>query len=234
MRIYLIISIVFLSLNSYSQTKNFIDQPYLETTASIDTLITPDEIYLAIIIDENDTRGRTSVEVLEARMNAKLIGLGIDTKTQLTVSDISSNFQKYFLRGTSVEKSKEYELLVHDAKMAGKVIIELESIEISNVSINKLDYSKMDELKLVLLQNVVKKAKVQAENLLKPLNQELGKAIYISHDDLRISSLLGNLPGVQNNSKFSVGLSYNESDPIDIEFDKIEIYSSATVKFAIE
>lgn len=33
---------------SNGQTKNFIDQPYVETTAKVDTLIKPDVIYLDI------------------------------------------------------------------------------------------------------------------------------------------------------------------------------------------
>ena len=72
--------LVLLTLQSYSQTKNFIDQPYLETTSVVDTLVVPDRIYLSILITEADTKGKISVEELENRMNTKLITLGIDTK----------------------------------------------------------------------------------------------------------------------------------------------------------
>ncbi|MEX0272764.1 MAG: SIMPL domain-containing protein, partial [Flavobacteriaceae bacterium] len=47
------------------QTKNFIDQPYLETSARVDTLVTPDIIYLHILIREQDEKGRVSVEEME-------------------------------------------------------------------------------------------------------------------------------------------------------------------------
>jgi len=47
---------------SNGQTKNFIDQPYLETTAKVDTLIKPDIIYLGILIREKDERNKISVE----------------------------------------------------------------------------------------------------------------------------------------------------------------------------
>ena len=39
---------------AFSQTKNFIDQPYLETSAEADTLVIPDRIYLKITISENE------------------------------------------------------------------------------------------------------------------------------------------------------------------------------------
>ena len=116
----LLFIIALLSLQGYSQEKNFIDQPYLETTAIVDTLVVPDRIYLSILITEKDTRGRTSVEELENRMNTKLIGLGIDTKKQLTLSDVTSNFKKYFLKGTDVLKNKAYTLLVYDAERTTK------------------------------------------------------------------------------------------------------------------
>ena len=130
-------------INSNSQEKNFIDQPYIETTATVDTLIVPDRIYLSILITEKDTKGRTSVEELENRMNAKLLGLGIDTNKQLVLSDVTSNFKKYFLKGTDVLKNKAYTLVVNDAATAGKVIVGLESIKISNIHLEKTDFGKL-------------------------------------------------------------------------------------------
>jgi len=37
---------------SLAQTKNFIDQPYIEVFGYADTLVTPNLIYIKIIIDE--------------------------------------------------------------------------------------------------------------------------------------------------------------------------------------
>tara|TARA_B100000787_G_scaffold164333_1_gene146921 strand:- start:56 stop:763 length:708 start_codon:yes stop_codon:yes gene_type:complete len=230
----LLFIIALLSLQGYSQEKNFIDQPYLETTAIVDTLVVPDRIYLSILITEKDTRGRTSVEELENRMNTKLIGLGIDTKKQLTLSDVTSNFKKYFLKGTDVLKNKAYTLLVYDAETAGKVIAGLESIEISNVHLNKTEYSKLEQLKIELKQKAVLKAKKQAESMLKPLNQNVGKALYISDLNSNITNALqGRVAGIQirgYNSRYKA----EEYKPIDIEFEKIKIESAVTIKFGIE
>jgi uncharacterized protein YggE len=219
----------FLAFQSYAQTKNFIDKPYLETNAVVDTLVVPDRIYLSILITEADTKGRTSVEELENRMNTKLKALGIDTKKQLSLSDAASNFKSYFLRGKDILKNKAYTLLVYDAVTAGKVIMGLESIEISNVQLTKTEYSKMDQLQLELKQKAVARAKLQGESLLKPLNQNLGKAIYISdmsynvyRSDVSEFKILGmaNLKAEQN--------------PIDIEFEKIRIESRVNVTFEMD
>jgi len=225
----LITLLLITSLTSYGQSKNFIDQPYLETTARVDTLVIPDRIYLSILITEADTKGKTSVEKLENKMADKLKTLGIDIEKQLTLTDLGSNFKKYFLRKVDVQKDKEYSLLVYDAVTAGRVIMGLESIGISNINLTKTEYSSLEKLKINLRQRAVGAAKNQAEAMVIPLDQKLGHALFIS--DLNT--------GVQNrmtNRMVRVQMS-KESDadqPIEIEFEKIKIESTVNVKFAIQ
>lgn len=232
-KIGLFLCLGIIAFNGIAQSKNFIDKSYLETTATIDSLVIPDRIYLSILITEKDTKGRTSVEELEKKMNTKLTALGIDTKKQLTLSDVTSNFKKYFLRGTDVLKNKAYTLLVYDAATAGKVIVGLEAIEISNVHLSKTEYSKIEQLKITLKQKAVAKAKLQATAMLKPLNQQLGKAIYISDLNTNFTTLLRtkatgiNIRGMNAESD-------GDYIPIDIEFEKIGIQSTVTVYFEIE
>ena len=113
-----LLSIITLCIVSFvfSQTKNFIDQPYLETSAKADTLVIPDRIYLDILISEKDTKDKKSIEELEILMEEKLKSIGIDTKKQLTLNDLASNFKKYFLKNTDILKTKSYSLIVYDAK----------------------------------------------------------------------------------------------------------------------
>ena len=83
---------------SFAQTKNFIDQPYLETTAKVDTLVTPDQIYLSIYIHEGEDRNKTSLEKQERKMAVVLENLGIDLQEQLKLDNLASNYKKYFLK----------------------------------------------------------------------------------------------------------------------------------------
>ena len=103
-----------------AQTKNFMDIPYLETSARVDTLVTPDKIYLSITITEKDSKGRKSVEEQENKMAQAFRGLGIDLDKQLFIKDLSSNFKKYFLRQKDVLKSKRFSLLVYSGKAGGR------------------------------------------------------------------------------------------------------------------
>ena len=113
-----LLSIITLCIVSFvfSQTKNFIDQPYLETSAKADTLVIPDRIYLDILISEKDTKDKKSIEELEILMEERLKSIGIDIKKQLTLNDLASNFKKYFLKNTDILKTKSYSLIVYDAK----------------------------------------------------------------------------------------------------------------------
>ncbi len=226
----LVLSLIYVSV--FSQTKNFIDQPYIETRTKVDTLVSPDRIYLTILIAEKDTKGKISVEEFENKMAVKLVSLGVDLQQQLTLSDLASNFKKYFLKRKDVLKSKAYSLVIYDALTAGKIIVGLEEIGISNVKLQKTAYSKIEDLKLKLKTKAIVKAKNQAEALLKPLNQKVGTAIYISDvNNYNNYGLQGRVAGIE--VMYTVDKK-NNFEPIDIEFKKIKIQSEISIKFKIE
>lgn len=225
--------LLFFITKNFSQSKNFIDLPYIETSAKVDTLVTPDRIFLTILITEKDTKNRTSVEELEGKMNIKLKSLGINTEKQLTLNDLSSNYKKYFLKQQDILKNKSYSLVVYDAKMASKVITALEEEEISNVSLEKTAYSKTEELLLILKGKAIVKAKNTAISLTKPLNQKVGNAIYITDSNSVTPEFRDKGAGIvfRGVSSFKEESDY---DPIDISFDKIKIETQVNVNFKLE
>lgn len=214
---------------AFGQTKNFIDQPYLETTAKVDSLVTPDQIYLSIYIHEGEDRNRTSLEKQERTMANVLENLGIDLKKQLKVDNLASNYKKYFLKRKNILKSKSYTLEVYDAMTAGKVLIGLESEGISNVRLIKTAYSKIETLKLELKSKAILKAQQQAKALTTPLNQQLGKAIYIN--DKFYSRPYYNNMNMMARAEYAMDEALET--PIDIEFSKIKVESEISVRFII-
>jgi hypothetical protein len=232
---FLIIGLIAISNTVFSQTKNFIDLPYIETSAKVDTLVMPDRVYLTIILAEKDTKGKISVEELEEKMINRLTSIGIDLSKQLTVSDLSSNLKKYFLKQKDVLKAKSYSLLVYDAKTAMKVIVELEKDDISNISLEKTEYSDIENLKLQLKTKAILKAKENALVMANPLNQQVGKAIFIS-DSGKYSddyTLQGHLAGVMVRGYSSVKKQSTLED-VDIEFHKIKVEMEINIKFQLD
>ena len=180
-----LIFVMFFVWNLFSAQKNFLDQPYIEVAASADTLVVPDRIYVSITLNEADSKNKKSVEEQEKQLETILKKLKINTDKDLSVLDYSSSFKKYFLKGQNILKTKKYSLLVRDAYTLANVIISLEEVGISNTEVEKVEYSKYRELLLELRSEAVKRSRITADKLVKPLNQKAGKALYISDMNYR-------------------------------------------------
>ncbi|MET1258205.1 SIMPL domain-containing protein [Flagellimonas sp. DF-77] len=213
----------------WTQTKSFLDLPYLETSAKVDTLVTPDEIYLSITIREKDSKGRKSVEEQEQRMAGKLKELGIDVKQDLKIKNLTSYYKSYFLRSKDVLKSKQFSLKVADGLTAGKVMAALEEIGIANTYLERTAYSDMDGLELLLKSRAVAKAKAKAIALTKPLGQKIGRAIHIVDNSQPYYPNYGQ-PRMAMMSKMEMDA---EAAPLDIGFEKIKIEATVNIKFSL-
>ena len=180
-----LIFVMFFVWNLFSAQRDFLDQPHIEVEAEADTLVVPDRIYVSITLNEADSKNKKSVEEQEKQLETILKKLKINTYKDLSVLDYSSNFKKYFLKGQNILKTKKYSLLVRDAYTLANVIISLEEAGISNTEVEKIEYSKYRELLLELRIEAVKRSRITADKLVKPLNQKAGKALYISDMNYR-------------------------------------------------
>ena len=229
-----LLSIIALCIVSFvfSQTKNFIDQPYLETSAEADTLVIPDRIYLKITISENDTKNKKSVEELENIMVQKLKNLGIDINKQLLMNDLASNYKKYVLKTSDVMKTKSYDLLVFDGLTAGKVIQELENEDISNIQLLKTQHSQEEKILADLKKRAIIKAKKNANNIANAIGQKVGNAIFISDSKINLN--------LNSNAFLNTSFGYNapkqkeEFEPADLNFRKIGFSASLSATFKLE
>ncbi len=210
-----------------AQTKNFLDVPYLETSAKVEAVVEPDRIYLNISIREVDSKGKVSLEKKENQMVAELKKLDINIDEQLTILDLGSNFKKYFLKQKDVLKSRSYRLLVYDGLTASKVLLALERVGIANVSLGKTEYSKKEQLLLDLKGLAVAKAKEKALAMIKPLGQNLGPAIHIVENSA--PSWQARSIGANSLVEYDAASSL----PADIGFEKIKFESSVNVKFKL-
>ena len=156
--------------------------------------------------------------------------MGIDLEKQLTISDLSSNFKKYFLKQQDVLKNKAYSLIVYNGLIAGKVVQGLEQIGIANVEFEKTEYSKMEDLKLQLRSEAIVKAKNQGQAMLNPLGQNLGRAIHITDYNTNTYNGFKGRAGIQ----MAYSKMEDSTEPLDIDFEKIKVECEISVKFIIE
>lgn len=229
--LYTLIAAFLLYGFTYAQsgTKNFIDQPYIEVTGHAEMEITPDEIYLRIILNENDKKGRISIEKQENQLLAKLRQCDIDIDKQLTVEDFDGNYKRKFLAANELTKIKRYQLLVYDGETLAKVYQELDKIDVSNISIIKVDHSEIEKFKRETKLKALKIAKQKASDYAQVIDQSIGKALYIqeSSNQYQMSHALGY-------ANASVR-KYDALEAVnDIDVKKIVISERVLTKFILE
>lgn len=231
MKKFILILILAFTQNFLFAQKNFLDQAYVEVSAEADTLVIPDRIYLSIEINEADSKNKKSVEQQEKELERVLKQLNINTEEDLSLSDISSNFKSYFLKKQNILKYKQYELLVRDATTAGKVLTALEQVGVSNVRISRLEYSKKEETLLDLKAKAISKTKKSAQVMTKPLNQKVGKAVFIADDNSY------NYEYEDYSNKYLVASTVDlEADEASIEtdFKKIKLHAKVFVRYLLD
>lgn len=230
----LVVAFMAISVASAQElSKNFIDVNYIEVTANAEKEVVPNRIYLRIFINEKDFKNQSLAQIEKSMLN-KLQGMGIETTKDLSIKDIVSNFKQYWILKNDVVLSKEYQLLVREANLAGKVFLELEKIGISNVSIEKLDHSDMEKYRQEVKMDAIKKAKSNAKLLAESIGQYAGRAIHIVDQTNMYHPnnymLQGRMAGINVKSNTIVDDAVSEPN---IEFEKIKFESTVTVKFEL-
>lgn len=207
---------------------------YIEVTGTASKEVAPDKIFLEIVINENDYKNE-SLANKERSMLKELEAIGIDTKKDLVIKDMMSNFRRYFIKGNEVKLSKEYELLVSSAAKAGEVIGKLQSIGISNVSVGKVENSKIESYKDEARAEAAQNARHIAEQITAAIGQEIGKAVYISEYSYSNSDY--GVMKVRNTMALGADMAFEEvaADMApEIEFENITIKTSITAHFELK
>ena len=216
--------------SAYAQ--DFSKSPFIEVTGKAEKYVAPDEISLSIVINEKDYAKKQSLESLEKEMLAALKKVGVDTKKQLTVVDMSSDFMNRKWRKSDIKLSKAYQLKVTTAKQAMQVMLALDEVGISEVSISQMKCTKMEQYKDEARAEAMKDAKRKAKILTDAIDQPLGKAIYISENDFTPVRNY-NRPMLMKASAVAED-AIAGSDVPDLDFESIKIDCRVNVRFALD
>lgn len=182
-KILLIAAITLLSASATVAQELPKEQNYIEVSTRAEKQITPDEIYLSITVNELDSKGKITVEKQEAEMIKALKGIKVDVEKDLTVTDMGSDLQKYFLKKNNILASKSYTLKVGTAAQAMAAMEALNAVSISDVSLMKTGISPQLEkqTKDALLTEAAQKAKENAEILAVAVGSKAGKVLYMQN-----------------------------------------------------
>ena len=206
------------------------NQNYIEVNGYNKAEVAPDEIYITFQINEKDSRGRTSIDDQQRNLIRALQNIGVDIEKQLTINDMSSNFQKYILRRTDIQMSRDYQLKVASAQEAAAAFAALEGVNVANATIARAEYGKMADFTLENKVAAAKNAQEKATALAAALGQTIGKAIFIQDMERVYRPYSANVM-VRGMAMDAGGGA--ESMP-NIEFEKITVESNVTVRFILE
>ena len=229
-RITLLITALFLFLTGIAQEKNYIDYNYIEITGRAQLEIAPDEIYLNIVINEKDNKGKVSLEKQEREMFKNLTALGLDLEKNMTVLDMNSFYEKYILKRNRILLTKSYLLKVSSADMTAKAFAALEEAGISEVSIAKTALSTIDKVRDQVMEKAAMNAKEKAVLLANALGSKVGKAIFIqNYDNYSAQVRVG-----QAMTKMSMAEGTDSFVAPTLEFEKMRFEHTVFVRFSLE
>lgn len=202
---------------------------YVEVNGVSEREVDPNRIYLAITVNEQDSKGRVTVEEQERKMLEVLRSLGIDVKTQLRVSDITSSA----IKRTKAVTVKNYQLLLTDTSLVGEVYASLQQAGITAIEIEKVSHSDLEALRAEVRNEAMRNARTTAAELAEAVGQTIGKAFYINYYNnfaqptlyrtAKANVMMANADGVAE--------SFDADRP---EFRKIKLTATVTAKFVLE
>lgn len=154
--------------------------PQINMSTTVEREVTPDELYLRIIINENDYKGKKSLEEMQEAMLGALKENRIDIPECLSLNYMGSEVSyKAFSKKIKPKTQATYTLKLYDAAIMQQVIASLEKRQISNIELTKVKYTKEKELKNEMAVEAMQQAQAEARVLAGAIGQEIGKAISI-------------------------------------------------------
>lgn len=232
--IFLMLGIGMITWTASAQTsKNFIDQPYIEVNGVGDTLITPNEIFVDVIVSESDTKDKKSIEELEQNLIRSLKGVGINTDKDLVTKSFDSKFS-WVNFSTKVVKTKTYQVKVNSGAMLNKLFNALEQAKIANATVSKISHTDMINIQMACRTKAIKNAKAKAVALITPLGQTVGPAIYIGNYSAAFEQKMGNPQQSYAGGKKMIVRAENSFGDGGIEFEQIKIEEIVEARFVLK
>lgn len=210
-------------------------QPYIDMSTTVKREVTPDELFLRIIISESDYKGKKSLEEMQEAMIGALKENRIDIPECLTLNYMGSEVSYgIFSKKIKPKTQATYMLKLYDAAIMQQVIASLEKRQISNIELVKTNYTKEKELKSEMAVEAMQQAQAEARVLAGAIGQEIGKAIKI---DSYMNNSGASQPRIYKSRNADMDYAVmNESMVVDSQFSigKITYTFNVNVRFELK
>lgn len=204
-------------------------QRFIEVTGTAEKEVEPDLFYLRININEDDSKGRKSLESQEKMMIAQLKSIGVDCDAQLTRLSLNSS---YYSKKAN-RASADYQLKLTSTTQLAKAWQKLDELGVSSVSFTKAEYSAIESLKDEVRQMATQNAKHQAETMANAIGQSIGKCVYLSGGYVSSPNVYAQ-PRLYKAMAANSLSDYAEAESDDLSFNKIKVSANVSAKFILK
>jgi len=218
----------------FSQQSNQPEQRYIEVTGTVEKEVTPDEIYVRVILKEYyEGRAKVTIKEQEETMINVLKTMGYDIKN-IHLKDANTSYTKILWKSDNAVAINTY-IIKLSTEEEVKVLLEgIKELKVYSIDIVKTSYSKLEQLKEDMRTEAILNAKDKAEKLLAPLGNSLGKVLIVTETPYPYYSTYS-VDGVQvRSTKYSFYSNAQSNYDQAIEFEPIKINISIYVKFEIK
>lgn len=204
----------------------------IEVTGAAEQEITPDEIFIAISLQEYMTtnKKKISIEELEKQLQTAVIKAGI-ANTDFMINNISS-YQNYWekKKNPMFLASKQYTLKVKDLTKLNDIISAVDPKGIAYTNVESYSHSKLETYKKDLKIKALQNAKEKANSLLNGIGEKMGGAMDIQE----IYNEYAPQPMYRNTISMKTQSAEDAAPMPDIDFKKIKLSYQIRAVFEIK
>ena len=204
----------------------------IEVTGAAEQEITPDEIFIAISLQEYMTtnKKKISIEELEKQLQTAVIKAGI-ANTDFMINNISS-YQNYWekKKNPMFLASKQYTLKVKDLTKLNDIISAVDPKGIAYTNVESYSHSKLETYKKDLKIKALQNAKEKANSLLNGIGEKMGGAMDIQE----IYNEYAPQPMYRNTMSMKTQSAEDAAPMPDIDFKKIKLSYQIRAVFEIK
>jgi uncharacterized protein len=204
--------------------------PKITVTGTTVLEVVPDQIFFTIFVKEERLgRKKTRIDSLEKKLHNVLRGFQIPGEN-LT---LKKNTQRIIdrKRGTEVEITHEYSLLVTDKVNLRLFLLAMNKNDFNNVQISHVDHTKKAEFMDEVRQGAMRKARTKAQHLLGSIDKKPGALLTVmplGDNSLQFSNLH------RVNGFYNSYISSQKFFQNDFNYEKLKLRASYQLTYEIE
>ncbi|MBQ2992432.1 MAG: SIMPL domain-containing protein [Alistipes sp.] len=219
---------VIIAIAALLSVSAFAAENYVEVSGRAEREITPNEIFLSIVLKENESKASVDINEQKTQMIKALKAAGIDVEKSLKMSDVSAMALK---RKNSL-KMLSFQLKLSSPAQVLAVYDALDGLNVSQISISKVSHTDLDKFKSEVRKEAMQNARDVASQLAEAVGQSIGACVYINDPNRDVSSRTFNSDIAMCLPQKSAAVE-PASASMPIEFKKIELSYSVYAKFEL-